>query len=346
MSDAPPAAPPQDRKSRNRHSQSDEPGRKKMLSRIFRIPPVQRLTKTHALIKKRAEDVKKSADKVGRKVVDEQLSQDTVAGRLKLLFLVLSGLVILLWLISFLTTSILSNLASFELLARNVGLLKRVRERDTRFAHLEDFTKWASETCSPDKPWIKETLLCQAVFSMDPRFGQPDNWLVRMILMVKVAERDVDCETLSREAHGQGLRRLANDEDSPLNKVELYVTKEERARRDLYGVRPPLWKRVASSAATRLVVGAQAVIGRANKHLDARRLLNRIADGDVPLSTLDDQLKDLGPAREQIVNLLRGVLSAWGLTIARHDAKAKLKAQKRSGGCVESLGMEEDPTQL
>ena len=132
---------------------------------------VSDVTQRALVVRRRISMAKDNVDEKVVKPVEARatakVSQDTAMGRALLWFLILSGLATVLWLISVLTSSIISNLAAFETLSGRSAMLARVRQRES----LTAFGSWAQRTCSADKPWLRETLLCQAVESTDVTSG-------------------------------------------------------------------------------------------------------------------------------------------------------------------------------
>ena len=128
------------------------------------------------------------------------------------------------------------------------------------------------------RPHLRESLICQ-VAHMDARGLQPENWLVRQLALIKVRERGIDF--CPNESAAQGLTGI----------VEQHLKN--------------IWVRAGLKMAGLLT-------------LDAEATLKKMANGEIGLSRLDDELGALRQRQgERLVKkLLRDPLKAWGIVLA------------------------------
>ena len=128
------------------------------------------------------------------------------------------------------------------------------------------------------RPHLRESLICQ-VAHMDAHGLQPENWLVRQLALIKVRERGIDF--CPNESAAQGLTGI----------VEQHLKN--------------IWVRAGLKMAGLLA-------------LDAEATLKKMANGEIGLSRLDDELGALRQRQgERLVKkLLRDPLKAWGIVLA------------------------------
>lgn len=158
------------------------------------------------------------------------------------------------------------------------------------------FFEWVSEMC--DRPHLQESLICQATH-MDygvSGMKKPENWLVRQLALLKVMERGVDF--CPGHAHGKGLMDVR---DKVLGKLWLRAT-----------------------------LGAAGALGT----VDARELLRRMAEGEIPLSRLDDEIAKIPAYSKWLKKVLHGPLAAWGIRLADPEPptlKCNVKKRRPAG---------------